>query len=287
MDHVIIETGIWKSPEFTNLPRKQKLLCFFLRTNDSVSVSGIYPLPLSSIEKNIWTTKTHAVRMLRSLPGIEYDFATQFVFIRDHFSIAKTLVPDPESKVISEKAQNESSLWLSFLKCYPEMRAHLPLTPEEAREFPPDRSDEPKATYALHVSLTPLEYARLGEVYGEAERDRMIQKHNSYKSTTKREYSSDYAVILRYVAERVKGEKEKELAEGGLKTRYAGHVWLRAAEYARLCSDHTKSVIDRKIADLDAWKTRKCLDVGNDAARLAKWVNRDTLRVILHNKDCL
>ena len=55
----------------------------------------------------------------------------------------------------------------------------------------------------------------------------MIQKHNAYKSTNKREYSSDYKVILRYVAERVKGDKEKELAEGGLKTRYAGMYGCR------------------------------------------------------------
>lgn len=137
MNHVIIETGIWKSPEFTNLPHKQKLLCFFVRPNDRIGVSGIYPLPLSCIEKNIWTAKTRAVRMLQSLPGIEYDFAEQLAFIREHFSIAKTLIRNPESKVISERSRNESPLWLSFLKCYREMQA---LLPPRSPELPPGSS---------------------------------------------------------------------------------------------------------------------------------------------------
>lgn len=127
--------------------------------------------------------------------------------------------------------------------------------------------------------MTSLEHARLGEIYDEVDRERMIQKHNAYKSANKREYSSDYKVILRYVAERVKGDKEKELAAGGLKTQYARHVWLQAAEYARLCNDHTKSAIDQKRGDLDVWKRRKCLDGGNDAARLAMWVERNALCV--------
>ncbi len=74
-------------------------------------------------------------------------------------------------------------------------------------------SEVNKNTYAEFVLMTPEEYQKLVNKYGEKNTKRFIEKLNNTKGANKKlKYDSDYFAILKWVVEAVIGEdKKKEL----------------------------------------------------------------------------
>lgn len=66
-----------------------------------------------------------------------------------------------------------------------------------------------KRKYKEKVSLTEDEYARLVKMYGEKQVERMIEILSNYKIMHNKEYASDYAAMLDWVADRYQKEKQR------------------------------------------------------------------------------
>jgi len=278
MTLVCIDNQFWGNGDFINLSRKVKLLYLYVSTNPAIGLSGIYSLSFGSIENALWTNKTHAERMLKSLPGIEYDYEREIIYVRNHFRTAKVLCHDIADQLAAEISKHATPLWMSFFKDNPEVKALLSATELDKILFSKAESAE-KVAYAPFVLLTSDEYAKLTESFGHADRDRMIQKHNAFKSWKKIENTeNDYNLIVTYVAEKVKLEKQAEEKEGGPKLQYRKYVWLRLAEYEQLCSTYGTEIIAKKVWRLSNWKIKKHMDIGNDYARLINWLNKDAQR---------
>ena len=87
-------------------------------------------------------------------------------------------------------------------------------TPTQVKESKVKESKVSKNTYAEFVLMTPEEYQKLIDRYGESNTKKFIEKLNNTKGANKKlVYTSDYFAILKWVVEAVVGEEKKKELE--------------------------------------------------------------------------
>jgi len=221
-----IYTSIWKDPTFEDYKPIMKLIFIYLVTNESTTESGIYPITIKTISNETGIPiKTIEQQLSNGLKNVVYDFDNNFVFIKNFLKYNGGGRPDLLQKSIEKNYKNfNTPLWNEFIQIYPKYSENLQTVDKQlinrskqvasiSNTISISNTNANKNPYAEFVLMTPEEYQKLIDKYGETNTKKFIEKLNNTKGANKKlKYDSDYFAILKWVVEAIIGEdKKKEL----------------------------------------------------------------------------
>jgi uncharacterized phage protein (TIGR02220 family) len=124
-----VYTKIWKDKDFLNAGKDSKLLFLYFITNESITNSGIYEIPLKSIamETGIPCPTVRELLVNGSIKNIEYDLENEIVFVTNSRKYCPGGNPaQVERGIITEfKQTSKTFLWNSFLDINPQYKTKL------------------------------------------------------------------------------------------------------------------------------------------------------------------
>jgi hypothetical protein len=123
-----VYTCIWKDPDFEELNDQEKLLFLYLITNESTTVSGVYPISYRTIgnECNIGFATVAETLENGCIKNVAYDKNNRVVFVKNF----RKYNPGGKHELVEKGVLNDynktkhSYLWEIFKEEYPEF-AHL------------------------------------------------------------------------------------------------------------------------------------------------------------------
>lgn len=119
-----IYTAIWEDEEqFLNYSDEQKVLFFYLITNDKCTESGIYKVSIRNVSAILTWPQEKTMKILNSLkPNAYYDEKTQCVFVKNFLKYNGFRHGRPDlivKSVVKDRINFETPLWSWFLTTYP------------------------------------------------------------------------------------------------------------------------------------------------------------------------
>lgn len=121
-----VYTKIWKDRDFLKAGKDAKLLFLYFITNESITNSGIYEIPIKtiSVETGIPCSTVEQLLGNRSIKNIEYDLENEIVFVANARKYCSGGNPaQVEKGIISEFKQNSKTfLWNLFLELNPQFK---------------------------------------------------------------------------------------------------------------------------------------------------------------------
>jgi len=120
---------IWKDPDFQELCPDDKLLFLFLCTNESTTISGIYPLTSKTVANETGIGLETVTQRFNNgfYKNVVYDNENKLVFVRKLRKYKPGGNPDLIKKAILNEYQMYSTtfLWGEFIKEYPDFEGLL------------------------------------------------------------------------------------------------------------------------------------------------------------------
>ena len=124
-----VYTKIWKDKDFLNAGKDSKLLFLYFITNESITNSGIYEIPLKTIamETGIPSPTVRELLTNGSIKNIEYDMENEIAFVMNSRKYCSGGNPaQVEKGILSEfKQTSKTFLWNSFLEINPQFKTKL------------------------------------------------------------------------------------------------------------------------------------------------------------------
>ena len=225
-----IATQIWKDPDFQAYSPDQKLIFFYLISNEATTESGIYPVTPKTIA-NETDLKIGDVNKAfeNGFKNIMYDPGTQTIFIRNFLRYNGRGRPELILRAIeNEFTRIQTPLWNNFIERYPayskgldvdSLPPHTPLSNTNTISIPiykdvferldkscQDLDKSGKIRHLEYVYLLPKEFETLKNKYGDQRAEKMVETLNEYfRANTNRlkKYTSHYGAINSWVSAKV------------------------------------------------------------------------------------
>ena len=118
-----VYTKIWKDRDFLKASKDSKLLFIYLITNESITNSGIYEIPIKTITNETGLTRSTVEQLLvkGSMKNVIYDLKNEIVFITNTRKYCRGGNPKQVEKgIINEMRQTSKTfLWNLFIQLNP------------------------------------------------------------------------------------------------------------------------------------------------------------------------
>ena len=110
-------------------------------------------------------------------------------------------------------------------------KKHQKNTTKNDKNVKNDKNDK-KVLYGEFVTMTPDEYQKLIERFGEQATAELINILDNYKGSTGKKYESDYRAILSWVVKRYEEDQEKAAKLRGRSGKNTPQAWEALREWA-------------------------------------------------------
>lgn len=206
---------IWKDPDFQELSPDDKLIFFYICTNDSITESGIYPLTPRTVanETGLSFDKVKAVFENGLYKNIEYDKEHRIIYVKNIRKYNTGGKPDLIRSSITKDLRNcpNTPLWENFFKDYPEYKGLgngcQTVLQRFSNDIVIDNDIVNNKTNGIklrcgefqNVLLTEVEKQKLIERHGEKVCLEYIEKLSIYLKSKGKRYKDHYATILNWV----------------------------------------------------------------------------------------